>query len=1383
MSGFTPSEEQRQVIDAPDGSDVLVVAGAGSGKTFTMTRRIIALIERGVAPERILGLTFTRKAAGELLERVSAAVAAQRGGDARSSERTFLKPAVYTYDAFFQSIVRQYGLLVGFDQNTQPLSEAGAMQLVVTVLDEHMDELRGQDLGSFSELAKQVLALSNAIGSAMIGTPPSAAGSGTMGGVCDDYGTAIARVRAWDTAFAGRVRAILGDDPLPDKIGKLRFPRRAARDSDDRYAQKLAAFESQCHELCRVQCAGLLDATVRRETLLGLVEAYAAEKRRLNMAEFSDFTIAAYQLVERFPSIGRRYRRRFSHVLLDEYQDTSTTQANLIVRLFHGAQAGEGNTAVTAVGDPFQSIYAWRGASPGAFRMFQCDFGMPPEERPKALSVTRRNPRIVLEAANDLTLPLRRSERRAGSSLMREVDVPALSTLPGTEDGTLGVLGYATLGQEADAVARFCRHAVERHTSVDPATGEMRRGHAAVLFRVKNTIAVFQEALERAGLTTFTVGYSALVERPEVRDTLALLRVVSDHTDAGSLMRLLATPRFGMSAADLKALAGAAERANTEARFRALAEAGVVPADLPRDRWAQAVVEHRDQVANIVFLPDILLRGDLGLQAAADGNGPDGNRPDGNGPDRVAGKPPAAMAGLSAQGLAAVRRAGRVLRETQAAAGRPLADVVRAAVRALDLDVDLVVAQAMRDPSHTVRPTVARMPLDTLIDLVDAYVSELAAGRTPTLRGFMAWVDNLRDIEDEAAAMHDERADVELMTVHQAKGLEWDAVAIIGMADRVFPSSGKDSQLKVILDDRHPGGTEGGAWTAPEYHETAHTWLSDPTAVPAPVRVDAGILPRFPRGMAVDGDPIEALASLTDAETLDDEVFGSLRGLGEDAGDPDALPLTQEEEYGRRLHADERRLAYVALTRARHDALLTYSVHAEPSRDPGAVPEGINGRKPSPFWLEVHDALRARPDAVGRPSNLDAGTLARIADGCDDGTLPPLPQGFFAGDYAQDYEDAVVGQAWLDPIPPAADGTALPWPSGLSEETASRLKAGADAVRHALEADPGAAADVDGEAGQGSGPLPAEHSLLARARLLAADQDLMAGTLSGADLDRAIKAKARRILAQGRQSVTALQATAGGMDERQEREHWRGIVRPIPTAPSPAAADGTCFHAWAERFVNAWNPGVDANTAMAMAEDGASLSDGAYAGQAGPSREAMLEDLRRWETAVARPERRAAQSEHRGAGPDAGIPSADVLTWARRLSDSPWARRVPAWAERQIVIAVPDLGGAIVNGKLDAVFLGGLDPRDASKRYTVVDWKTGRRPRKPRDVQDKLVQLDLYRLLLATVEGVPLEAIDATLYYLSEPDERDRELHAGMKTEQEILAELRSGIPEQTDDD
>ncbi|NEG55847.1 ATP-dependent DNA helicase [Bifidobacterium platyrrhinorum] len=1347
---FTDSPEQAAVINAPVDDDVLVVAGAGSGKTYTMTRRIIELIRRGVAPERILGLTFTRKAAGELLSRVSAAVLADRGEEAGGDDRMFLKPAVYTYDAFFQTIVRQYGLLVGFDQNTQPLSEAGALQLAANVIDRHMGELRGLDLGAFGTLASRVLALSNAIGSAMIGE-----------GV-PDMDTAVARVRAWDRAFIDRVREALGDRPVPDAEPKIRAPRRLKKDTDATWAAKLEEHHRRLRDKCVWTCAGLVGTAERREALLGLVEAYTAEKRRLNMAEFGDFTIAAYQLVTRFPSIGERYRRRFGHVLLDEYQDTSTTQAALLATLFRGG------TAVNAVGDPFQSIYAWRGASPGAFRMFQQDFHMPRDAKPYALSVTRRNSRLVLEAANDLTLPLRGTPRRPGSSLLREVEVAPLDAMPSAPEGTLGVLGYDTLGQEVDAVVRFCRQAVRPHgiggiggpgpegtasggvSGEGPAEGVAPppRRTAAVLFRSKKNMDIYRQALESAGLSTLVVGYSAMLDRPEIRDVLALLHVVADHTDAGSLMRLLATPRFGLAAASLASLASLADALNTQARYQALVAAGLASGDEPRDEWASLVREHRDAVANAVFLPDVLL-GDGLASLLGDGGFPE-------------------------SAVRAIAHAGRMLRQVHDVVGRPLPDVVRAAVQALDLDIDTVVAQALRSDGSSVNPTLAHLPMDAVIDLVDTYTAEIAADSAPTLRGFMAWTDALRSIDDETSAFESDRgADVELMTVHQSKGLEWDAVAIVGLAAGTFPSN-QGNHLKVTLDERHPGGTraarpgEPGGWEAPEYHEEAGTWLDDPTAVPAPMRADAGILPRFPHDAPVGGDPIEALDALDDVELIDDEVYGSLRGVGDgvDDVDPDSWYLTQAEEYGRRLHADERRLMYVALTRAKRDVLLTYSRSSEPGRDPSAVRTSSRKAKPSDFWLEVHDALHPHAgtvmaedvdsvDSVDSDGSAAAGTLDALG--------APRPDGFFTGEDAASYAHAVIGGAWSAPLEERRDGT-LPWPASLSAGIAARLEAAADAVA-ATESDAGAAAKPDAGFGPAAGASSgaAGRGLLDRARLLIAEGDLMNGAMSGADLDRAVRDKAQRILAGSRQSVTRLQTRAGDMGEREERRYWRGIVRPIPSVASPSASAGTRFHAWAERFLDA---GID--------------------GYEGLDRASMIDDLRRREDRFSVNGRMDGPSGASPEPPTSGRrehAEAMLAVWERRLVESPWASRTPAWAERQLVVAIPELDGIIANGKLDAVFHGGFDPADPSKRYTVIDWKTGHRPRKPRDIAEKLVQLDLYRLLLSAMEGVPLDSIDAALYYVSEPDARLRELRAEEKTEQEIIAELSSGIPGHTDDD
>ncbi len=1297
MHAFTDSPEQARVINAPNDDDILVVAGAGSGKTYTMTRRIVTLIGNGVAPERILGLTFTRKAAGELLDRVSSAVAEQSGAD-EDPDRMFLKPTIATYDAFFQTIVRQYGLLVGFDRNTQPLSDAGALQLAADVVERHLDELSArQDPPSIPQLAGDVRSLSNAIASAMIGPD------------CPGYAEAVAAIHRWDGAFISRVRAALGDEPIPEKLFAGALPKRAKKDSDEQWQVKLEQYQAKLYANCVYQCDRIARTAEQRELLLDLVEEYNEEKRRRTMAEFGDFTIAAYQLVSRFPSIGRRYRERFSHVLLDEYQDTSTTQAMLLAALFHPDDGGPCSavSAVSAVGDPFQSIYAWRGASPGAFRMFERDFHMPPGTKPYALSTTRRNSRIVLEAANDLTLPLRTPPRRPGSAALHEVDVPSLANIPEADRGTIGLIGYETLGQQIDGVVRFCREALRRHTRVKDGMVE-HRGTVAVLFRSKGTMDEYRQALEQAGMTTFVVGYSAVLERPEICDVLALLHVVVQHDDAEHLMRLLATPRFQLSSSDLTRLAALADRENTRVRFRVLAEAGVADADCPPEQWESVVREHRDQVGNAVFLGDLLQRGDLRQLLDRDGT-------------------------LGDSAKAGVLRAGAMLRDVQAMLGHPLAEVIRAAVRALDLDIDTVVAQAIRDGEQAANPTVARMPLNTLVDLTDTYIQELGDGRTPTLRGFLSWVDVLGNIEDEAASMHDDQADVELMTIHQSKGLEWDAVAIVDCASGIMPNNSKNG-LTITLDESHAGGLVDGVWTAPEYREqNSRTWLTDATSVPAPIRVDADILPRFPHDGAPGEDPVDALTRLDDVVQIDDEVFGSLRDCGDgvEDSDPDSWYLTQSNEYGRRLHADERRLAYVALTRARHDVMLSYCAYRERSRDPRRRSAASRAQSASAFWQELFDALHTRADAVHRPITVP-----------DDDTLPPLPEGFFAGDHAREYEDAVIGQAWATPIEQPDDAVALPWPGTLSTDIAERLRTGALAVRDAME-DTDAVRHDDGPS---DGRTRDGGPLLGRARLLVADHDLMGAQLTGEDLDRNVRERGRRILASGRQSVTALQAAAGGMSEREEKAYWRGIVRPIPSVASPAAEAGTQFHAWAERFINA-------------------VADGRLPDADSPaSRRALLEEL-------------DSAEQRSGGHPDA------LLTWKRRLAESRWARRHPAWAERQIVIAIPQLGGTIVNGKLDAVFAGGLDPEDTGKQYTIIDWKTGRRPREPRDVAQKLVQLDCYRLLLSVVEGIPLDAIDAALYYVSEPDERQREIMAERKTEAQIIDALRLGVPDQSDND
>jgi DNA helicase-2/ATP-dependent DNA helicase PcrA len=1350
------TKEQRLVIEAPVEGDLLVVAGAGSGKTMTMTMRIINLIRQGVPPEKILGLTFTRKAASELLARVSAAVLAQDGQSqaASSSEsaasdfsalvdadRGFLKPEVYTYDAFFQSIVRRYGLLVGMDQQTQPLSDAGAYQLAASVVHENSEAIVGafahesSDSAqpsnvdahvpslSFGTIVDQVLALAHACTSAMISEE------------CPSFEDAAARVSAWDQAFIAAVQRGINGEDIPTTAftdSKLGAPKRNKKDSDADYAAKIRQMGHRQHLQTLFKANELLGVTRQRELLLGLVQRYQQAKRESNMAEFSDFTLAAFQLLTRFPSIGAQYRQRFSHVFLDEYQDTSTTQAMLLAALFHadapthkggGAQSiGTSTpadaplvTSVTAVGDPFQSIYAWRGASPGAFRTFQSQFAT--DSEPNALSVTFRNPRIVLEAANALTRNLREHDGPTSSARMREVDVLRLRPRDDADEGTLGLLGYRTVAQEIDGVIRFAKQAISRYGSPHSEGNrtDLNAPHVAVLFRSKSAMPKYRAAIRAAGLSCEVVGYSALLERPEIMDVLAVLHVISDRTDSASLMRLLASARYRIPPQDLNTLARWCEDLNNEHRYRALVEAGVVPAGLYGGQMTQALLQHRDAVPDGVFLVDVLMDEHC---FTANSNLKARQR-------------------FSSEGWRLLCKASQVLRQAQSQSALGVKQAVHGAIQALDLDIDVVLSRVIRRPQDALQASEATATLGALDGLVDAFVADLPSDRVASLYGFMAWVDSIRKSPDEPSSAQQGHPDVVLMTIHQAKGLEWDAVALVGLKSGSFPSQQGDRLKITRIDADHQ--SDSGTYTMPRYEQTANSWLSDPTAVPVPVRADAMILPRFPHDASPEANPLMNLDGMR-IDDIVDEAFGTLRAFPTqqelENGIPSRSPnfLTQAQEYGGRQHDDERRLAYVALTRAKHDILLTF---AKTPSDPTIALDDEQVEMESVasnFWLELHEMFLHDERCV--PSG-----GARESEGNE--ALPPV--GLFVGAHAKEYESAVVMSAQRDASSISAiDEQPTIWPVTLTASVAAVLQASAQLAVDSPELPLGLGVD--------------QSSLFAQAERVV---QATSGRFEGRSIDPKNLAELRevggRILRQSTQNVTAIQARSGVLTSQRERQYWQAVVRPIPRVSSPSAQAGTEFHEWASHFL------------MSSAQDDPVLQDddSAWMGTA-QLREHMLSEI----------------DAHMDSLTDAAVEDhtteRQLAVWKRRLSTSLWADRSALWVERPIVAY---LAGSVVNGKLDAVFAGGLDPADSTKTYTIVDWKTGHRPRNAAERDIKLMQLEIYRLLLCEIENVKLDSIDACLYYLSEETADNAQIPVHGKNREDIMDIVKLGVPEASDND
>lgn len=1362
----TPSDEQRKIIEAPADANVIVVAGAGSGKTFTMTERVVQLIHEGVPPEHILGLTFTKKAAGELLSRVSQAViddARERmrsnPGDAEHMRRVaFMKPDVRTYDAFFQSIVRQYGLLVGFDQQTQPLSEVGARQIITAVVGAHIDDIMraGFDAGSFNSIVNNVYALSNNIANSMIGDG------------CTTFEEAIDRVHEWDLAFRKRILELLNvseeevlradpGDPgaSTSKAARAVNTKRMRKEKKGETYQETAddaANLEEAMQLDAISCASqLYMVAMKRDLLLSLVRMYAAEKKRRHMAEYSDFVIAAYQLVSRFPSIGARYRRQYTHVLLDEFQDTSTTQSALLSALFYAdpTQQGDHATAVSAVGDPYQSIYAWRGASPGAFRMFIDDFHMPKNTEPMSITRTRRNSRIVLQAANNLTKVLRRIEKRSSSANAREVRVEELRNIEGgVDEGTLGVLGFQTRGQEIDAVCRFVKHSVERYGAHDAAGRQ--DPHVAVLFRGKTAMAAYEDALKQVELAdgrhlrVQTVGLSALLDRPEIQDTLSLLRAVSDHRDSESLLRLLATPRYALGAADLKRLSDRANALNAEYRFRALVEAGLADENTPAKERVPLIRKYAQNAPNMVYLIDMLLRDDVEDQLQ--------------------------QAHLSEEGLLGVRQAVTAMHQVQDAMYQPIAQVIRTAVEALNLDVDMLLAGSLAD-ARSVPQDVAHAPIDALLETVNTYVSEIAQQQHPTLRGYLAYISGAssKDMPEVSMDMSDEPADVILMTVHQSKGLEWDAVAVVGVEERDFPSNQGD-YLSISTGEAQGSTLD---WEPPLYRESAHSWLEQPQAVPVPIRVDANILPKFPNWQPTDNPdsdetsqsstPIAALQGIDDVLGLEDEAFGQireeLRNFGIESMDPGERKdwaLSQREERGRALHADERRLMYVALTRAKHDALVTYSRRPTLSR---ITPETGWPKNASNFWVELHDALCTLPvkssDAESENSEeFSQRIILQSFDNqpsqhqenaaVDTDTALSLrargektPEGVIIGEHADEFKANIVDAAWNEPVEEISGTADLPWPGKLSDDVRFALNKGVSNVLKRLTA------SGDTTEPQHEAPCAAQSSLLQRARLLVAENEtLIREDMTPQQIEAAVRKRGQRLLdANARLTTTGLQRNASKGENATE--FALEIIRPVPQISSVEAQAGTRFHEWAQRYLQAER---DPESTV--------------------SRTAMAQRVR---------EQASKETEHDGK------PS-NLTVWQQRFLESAWPNREPAAVEQAVSTFVTGIGKR-VDAKLDAVFYGGIDPADGNIAYTVIDWKTGARPHNAKQRADKLAQLDMYRYFWSKQTGVPMERIDAALFYVSEPEPQQALIVAPRKTEREIIDEMRRGVPESSDND
>ncbi|WP_411373769.1 ATP-dependent helicase [Arthrobacter sp. MPF02] len=981
-----PTAEQSAIISSPL-TPRLVIAGAGSGKTATMADRVVWLVANGwVRPEEVLGVTFTRKAAGELASRIRAKLAAlQRLVANDTRHRVFpqgllssdaMEPKVSTYHSFASGIVSDYGLRLGVERDVVLLGGAQAWQLASEVVEAYDGEY-AHFRAAKSTLVKAVIQLA---------------------GECAEHLQEPEDVEAWLMARLSEFES------LPYLADKKKNPPQAAAD-----------------------LAGMMRT---RASVADMVGRYAAAKRARGALDFGDLVALAAKVARDVPLAAGMERQRYKVVLLDEFQDTSHAQLVLFSRLFGGGHA------VTAVGDPNQSIYGFRGASAGQLFHFVREFPVKTGPADTAswspaptsyLTTAWRNGRSILAAANVMSESLGKSQgqRVPAGGGAAAAKVPPLQPSTYAVDGTV-VLGR--FGSDADEAAALADDVLKYRvtdfelkpdgTAVAPAI--------AVLCRRRAQMEAVRRQFEARNIPYEIVGLGGLLDTPEVVDLVATLRVLADPGRSDALMRLLAGARWRIGPADLMALR---DWSSQLARRRGRAA--------ERDDDAEPAVLEGDLTdgASLVEALDWLPR--EGWTSA-------GGR------------------SLSADARHRLSLLSAELRQLRGYLGDDLTTLLGEVERAMLLDIEVAAR-----PGVSIHQ--ARRNLDAFQDAAAGF---LRTSQRVDILAFLAWLEAAAAEENglEAPPGDVNREAVQLLTVHASKGLEWDVVFVPGLNAGAFPSD-KDSR-----------------------------WSSGAAALPWPLRGDRADLPQW------DLDQPDQKGWL-DAEK---DFKADVQSHGE---------------------SEERRLAYVAYTRAKH-VLWVSSAAWVGSRAARA--------EMSPFLAELEVLLEATPagpvQAKVHPRSLDEAALPESS---------PLSS-----------EIEVAGWPY-DPLEGPVDprtGERLRLARGrrnAMETAASRVLAELEAIRQGQQ--PGA-------------PEPAFPDVAAGSE--AAGRPGLGGAAAGWAREAALLLQ-RRARKSQRQDVH-LPGHISASTLVDLREDPTAVLarlrRPVPREPGMSARKGTAFHAWVEEY-------------------------------------------------------------------------------------------------------------------------------------------------------------------------------------------------------------------------
>jgi DNA helicase-2/ATP-dependent DNA helicase PcrA len=689
--------QQREAVETTEGP-VLILAGAGSGKTRVITYRIAYLIEHmGLMPESILAVTFTNKAAAEMVERVEKIV----GG------LSVAKPVISTFHSFCVRVLRR-----DIEKLRIPSTVPGQPHIG------HTKNFVIYDESDQQSIVKSIMK-----------------------------------------------RMGLDDKQLTPRIvlGRISWAKNHMLDPQEIYLQS---------------------GDPKTEQVAHIYEEYRKELRRANSLDFDDLLLEALRLLKSVPEVRDYYNRRFQYLLVDEYQDTNRPQYELM-RLLAGTRHN-----ICAVGDEDQSIYSWRGADIRNILEFEKDF---PEAKIIRLEQNYRSTQSILEAASAVVA---NNVKRKGKNLWTSRQGGAKVGYYEAPDGENEALFVA------DHIAKYLRGAANG--------GETPR--AAVLYRTNSQSRLFEEAMRRYQLKYHVVGGFSFYERAEIKDMISYLKVVQNPDDSVSLLRVINTPARGVGKTTIETI----ERLALEtglSLWGALSE--VIARQLLAARALQALKQFRELIEDARAMRAGTYVERLEDSASADAMERRASSPAGSeaaievaaqGDEETEFDPLAFDFGDGAHDLVAEASASaggdarRSIDEAEGMGGGATGEGLGESAE----------VGASEDDAAFRKPGEAAHIAEILKFLIDRtrYIKLLEEGDTPEA---YSRIENLRELVnaamdskdrgetldeflDHAALVsdvdaYDERAQITLMTLHAAKGLEFPLVFLCGMEEGLFPHS------------------------------------------------------------------------------------------------------------------------------------------------------------------------------------------------------------------------------------------------------------------------------------------------------------------------------------------------------------------------------------------------------------------------------------------------------------------------------------------------------------------------------------------------------------------------------------------------------------------